>query len=273
MSSSITGTAVSSQSWGSVFVAEFKRIVLRPRALVALAIFAAAAILVTVGLTSATDWAQQQMAAEGGPAPSNTFMGLGLSVSVLSFTLGLLCVSSSARDYTDGAAAATLTVVPKRSKLLSARMVVWAAVAVVVTFVTLLVAALIYMSRIGSFGDALKEIACYTLGVCMLVLVAFACATLMRRGSLAVLAFLGVDLLLPMILSLVSNFLPLNVGEAVHTITKALPGEVCSAVGNIGGSATDPGAWTFAMVALVAWIVVSGVVSYFSFNRYAGASD
>ena len=273
MSSSIAGTAVSSQSWGSVFVAEFRRIILRPRTLVALAIFATVAILLTVGLTSTTDWAQQQIAAEGGVAPSSAFMGLGLSVSALSFTLGLLCVSSSARDYTDGAAAATLTVVPKRGKLLSTRMVVWAVVAMVVTFVTLLTVSLMYMSRIGSFGDVLAQIGCYTLGVCMLVLVAFACATLIRRGSLAVLAFLGVDLLLPMALSLVSNFLPPNIGEAVHTINRAMPGEVCSAVGNIVERATDPGAWTFAMVALVAWVVVSVAVSYFSFNRYAGASD
>lgn len=273
MSSSIAGTAATSQSWGSVFVAEFRRIVLRTRTLVALAVFAAVSILVTVGLTSVTDWTQEQAAAEGVSIPSLAFMGLGLSVSALSFTLGLLCVSSSARDYADGAAAATLTVVPKRGKLLFARIVVWAVVAAVVTFVTLLAVVLMYMSRIGNFGDALMQVACSMLGVCMLVMVAFACATLLKRGSLAVLAFLGVDLLLPMAFSLVSNFLPTNVGEVIRTITKALPGEVCSTVSSIGGSTTTPDALTFAMVALVAWIVVSVVVSYFSFNRYAGASD
>ena len=178
----------SSQSWGSVFAAEFKRIVLRTRTLVALAIFALVGIGITVGATTTMQWVASQADANAQLA-GNGFMGLGVAASFVSFATSLLCVSSTARDYRDGAAAATLVLVPNRTRLLSVRLAVWVLTALAITLVTLLPLALIYLGSYAQPTMAFAEIVCASLGTCVLVLVAFACASLLRRGSLAMQCF------------------------------------------------------------------------------------
>lgn len=260
------------QSWGSVFLAEFRRIILRTRTLIALALFALVGILITVGATTAMEWAKQE--GLDGMSAGPSFAGLGLAASFVSFAVSLLCVASTSRDYRDGAAAATLVVVPRRGKLLSARMVVWTLTSLVAMLATLLPLALMYLGTYAQPAMAFVEVACGVLGSCVLVLVAFACATLLRRGSLAMLVFLGIDVLLSMVLSFGAGFAPGMLGTVLTNINNALPGHAMESTMNttalFGG---DSGPWIFGMVALVVWAAASVAISHFSFARYAGASD
>ena len=261
------------QSWGGVFAAEFKRIILRTRTLVALALFALIGIGLTIGATSAMRWVASQAEA-GNQVLGQGFVGLGLAASFVSFATSLLCVSSTARDYRDGAAAATLVVVPNRTRLLSVRIVVWALTALAVILVTLLPLALMYLGTYAQPTMAFAEVACATLGSCVLTLVAFACATLFKRGSLAMLGFLGIDVLLSMVLSVAAGFAPGVFGTILSHVHNALPGQAMDAAINVKSLFDgNSGPWIFGMVALVVWALVSVAVSHFSFARYAGARD
>ena len=263
----------SDQSWGNVFAAELKRIVLRTKTLVALTLFALGAISITIGATSAMRWVASQGGAEAQHLGQG-FVGLGMAGSFVSFAVSLLCVSSTARDYRDGAAAATLVVVPNRVRLISVRMAVWVLTSLVVTLVSLLPLALMYLGTYAQPSVAFAEVACGVLGSCGLALVAFACATLLKRGSLAMLGFLSIDILLPMVLSIAGGFAPGMLGTILSYIHNALPGQAADAVISITALTTgNSGPWVFGMVALAAWTAASIVISHFSFAHYAGAQD
>lgn len=259
------------QSWGRVFVAEFKRTMLRTPSIVSLIVFALVTIGLAVGVTAVTTLAAQ---ANSDAAVGPTFAGLELPLSLISFLLGLRCVSSCARDYTDGAAAATIVVVPNRTRLLTTRIVVWMLTTFVVTMVTMTAIVLIHATMIKDLVTVLTQALCASIGTCMLVLVAFACATLVRRGALAMLTFLAIDLLIPSALGIGAGFAPGVAGELIGYVNQVMPGHVVSTFTDMGMSAMgDSNEWIVSVVALVAWAVVALVVSHVSFARYSGASE
>ena len=254
-------------------MSELKRIVLRTRVLVALVVFALVGIGVTVGAVALMDFAQSEAAKEG-MSMSVGFVGLGLAASAVAFGTSLLCVSSTARDYRDGAAGATLLVVPNRQRLLSARIATWMMAAVVVSLATLLPLAIMYMNMYEQPSVAYVEVACGVVGTCVLVLVAFACSTLTRRGALGMVAFLGIDMLIPTVLGMVAPMAPEAVSSVLFKVEAALPGRAADKIMSVGDFlAGNGGDWIFAAVALVAWAVIAAVVSHASFAGYAGADD
>ena len=263
--------AESPQTWGRVFAAEFRRIIQRPPVLIAMGIFVFAAIGLTLGSMVFMEWASQA-GAEGIGEPS--FTGFSMPVSLLSFALSILCVSVTSRDYTDGAAAATLVVVPRRERLVTARMAIWAVVAFVVTLVALLLVMVIQLPRIESITQTIASALCGSIASVVLVMVGFACATVFRRGAFSMLVFLALDLIIPTGLSLGVAFAPGVLHDVLDFVTKALPGHAVDAFAEVStlhsGASGD---WIFAAVATLAWLVASVVVSYVAFSRYAGASD
>ena len=263
----------SAQRWGAVFAAEFKRIVLRARTIVALAIFALVGIGITVVMASLVNMAQQELAGDV-LVDAPIFVGLGLATSFVSFATSFLCVSSSARDYRDGAAAATLIMVPRRQRLLSARMVAWTVAAIAVSLCTLLPLAVMYQSMYERPIMAFAEMACGIVGTCVLVLVAFACTTLARRGAFALLAFLGIDFLVPTVLSVLSSVAPSSVGSVIEKINSVLPGQAVDTVMGVEGLFSgNAKTWAVGMVALVCWAAASIAASHFAFARYTGVTD
>ena len=259
------------QTWGRVFAVEFRRIILRPAVLIAMGVFVFAALVATLGGMAVMEWASQA-GAEGVGTP--TFTGFNMPLSLLSFALSILCVSATSRDYTDGAAAATLVAIPRRERLVSARMAIWTVTAFVVTLVALLLVMVVQLPRVDNFAQTIASALCGSISSVVLVMVGFACATIFRRGAISMLVFLALDLIIPTGLSLGATFAPGVLHDILGFVTNALPGHAADTFAQVSmlhsGASGD---WVFAAVATLAWLVVSIVMSHLAFSRYVGASD
>ena len=262
------------QTWGRVFAAEFRRIILRPGVLIAVGVFVLAALGATLVGMFVMEWASQAGADMGADVVAPTFTGFGMPVSLLSFAMSLLCVSSTSRDYSDGAAAASLVVVPRRGRLVTARMAIWAATTFVVSLVTFLLVMVVQIPRIDNVAQTIASALCSSVACVVLVMVGFACATVFRRGAFSMLVFLGLDLIIPTGLSIGAAFAPGAVQEILGFVSKVLPGRAVETFADVSTlHSAASGDWVFGAVAAVAWLVAALVASYVSFSRYAGASD
>ena len=258
------------QTWGRVFAAEFKRIILRPAVLISMGAFVLAALGATIGGMAVMEWAAQT----GADVGSSEFTGFGVPVSLLSFAMSLLCVSVTSRDYSDGAAAASLVVVPRRGRLVTTRMAVWAGTTFVVSLVAFLLVMLVQIPRINNVTQTIASALCSSMACVVLVMVGFACATVFRRGAFSMLVFLGLDLIIPSGISLGSAFAPGVLADILGFVSKILPGRAVETFADVSTlHSAASGDWIFGAVATLAWLVAAVVASYVAFSRYAGASD
>ena len=258
------------QTWGRVFAAEFRRIILRPAVLISMGVFVLATLGVTIGGMAVMEWAAQSGAGVG----SSGFTGFGLPVSLISFAMSLLCVSATSRDYSDGAAAASLVVVPRRGRLVTARMAVWAGTTFVVSLVAFLLVMVVQIPRIDNVTQTIASALCSSMACVVLVMVGFACATVFRRGAFSMLVFLGLDLIIPSGISLGSAFAPGALADILGFVAKVMPGRAVETFADVSTlHSAASGDWVFGAVASVAWLVAAIVMSSVAFSRYAGASD
>ena len=258
------------QTWGRVFAAEFRRIILRPAVLIVMGVFVLAALGATIGGMAVMEWAAQS----GADVASPGFTGFGVPVSLLSFAMSLLCVSVTSRDYSDGAAAASLVVVPRRGRLVTTRMAIWAGTTFVVSLVAFLLVMLVQIPRISNVTQTIASALCSSMACVVLVMVGFACATVFRRGAFSMLVFLGLDLIVPSGISLGSAFAPGALADVLGFVSKVMPGHAVETFADVSTlHSAASGDWIFGAVATLAWLVASVAASYVAFSRYAGASD
>ena len=263
------------QSWGAVFKAEFKRILMHKSTIIALILFVVAAVALTVlafvAISAATEAVNNSGQASEELAPI-LFTGYGLAETILVFTIGLLCATSTARDFVDGAASSTLVLVPKRSRLITARIVIWLLVALVATAVSIAAITLLLANKITDPAPLDMSALGTLLNVLVFTIIGFAGAVLLRKGAYAVLAFLGIEMILPTVLTSASIFMPESFSKIFDAISKALPG---AAISNLQTALNplDSTQVAINIAIIAAWFVASILVANFSFKAYAGSDE
>lgn len=256
------------QTFGVVLKAEFARFFKRKRTIFWLAIFAVAAIAVTAGVVSFGDFAQKELET----AESLPFVGYGLAHSLLAFTIGILCSSAVAGEYADGVMGSSLLVVPRRGRFMGAQLAVWMVVAFVVTLLVCGALAAMYSGRFADMAQALLGLVLVPVAVCATTLVAYACASISRRGSVSVLLFIGIVLLLPMVFNFATSFIPGDAGQALAYASSLLPGGAGDNMSDAAILFSDVGKWTASFVASIVWAAASVIGSKALFDRFTGTA-
>lgn len=259
------------QSYGSVFRAEFRRVILRQKTLITLALFVVVTIAVSFGAQTAIDWAASQ--SDALPKDSRTFVGVPFPVGLLAFLLGIYVSSHAARDYADGSAAATIVLVPNRGRLASARMLTWIITVALTASLALAGSILVCIGHVDDLVRTAIDIACGVAGLTAYMMLAYACATVTRKGSLAVLCFFGFHMVLPSVVGIL-GFGPQLVVDLVSFVGKILPSSalnvVCDTSILLTSSASD---YLIAAGGLFVWAIISVVLSHFALARYRGPSE
>ena len=229
------------QGFGSVFAAEFKRVMLRTKALVAIAVFAIVTIGIFVGMIALTDWVSTEAVNQGVEAPSAPigFPGFSMAIVLLSFAFGCWASSLVARDYNDGSVLATLAVVPRRGMLFLARLLPWVVTSFVTSLVVMVACMGIGLSKMG--GDAgliaIQSVLASLSVVCACIL-GFCCGTITKKGSLATLSFLALFLIIPMVLGLFLGGPDILV-RIVECLRIAMPGNSFDALPSLAEMPAD----------------------------------
>ena len=228
---------MSKQRFGSVFSAEMKRVVFKPKRLLVVVIFTVVTILVFIGMSAAVDWSVSVAAEQGIPldeAPP-AFLGFATPLSFLSFCLGIYAASFSARDFNDGTIMATLLAVPNRTRLFFARMLPWVVLSIIVSLIAFGVIGVIGIGKAGA--DQTTFIAIQgilaVISAAFTTIIGFCCGNITKKGSLSVLLFLALFFLLPAVLGMAGGFGPDFLQEVVKWINIALPGNSFAAILNI----------------------------------------
>ena len=146
------------QGFGSVFSAEMKRVVFKPKRLITASIFAIAAILLFVGVSAVIDWGANEMANQGAEGSAElgsmpAFLGFNTPLSLISFCFGIYAAAFAARDYNDGTIMATLLLVPDRARLFLARLLPWVVLTAVFSLLAFAVIAVLGIGKVGT-GEA-----------------------------------------------------------------------------------------------------------------------
>lgn len=162
------------------------------------------------------------------------------------FAIGVLGVLVISAEYTTGTIRASLAAVPKRSRLLIAKIIVFGSatliVGEIVAFVSFFIGQMLLRSPVPhatlSSPGALRAVTGDGVYLCLLGLIALGLGCIIRHTAAAVSAYVSLLLVLPIIIALlpstvsndVSRFLPASIG---HTIVSRIqnPHDFSSGVG------------------------------------------
>jgi ABC-2 type transport system permease protein len=214
---------------------------------------------IATGFTGA-HWTTETAASRAAFDPVEVSLtGAFLGGTLLLGILGILVISS---EYSTGTIRATLAAAPRRPMVLTAKIVVFGAVALVVAEATTLASFLLGQALLTapaphatlSSPGALRAVAGLGLFLCVTGLLALGIAVLIRHTAGAISAYVGVILVLPLIL----EALP---GSLQHQAERLLPVEIGSAI--INNPAPDAFApWTGLLIlcAYTAIIIALGTI-------------
>ncbi|MFF4404433.1 ABC transporter permease subunit [Streptomyces sp. NPDC001262] len=172
------------------------------------------------------------------------FIGV-LLATICVITLGVLTISS---EYGTGLIRTTLTACPSRSRVLTAKAIVFSLLTLVITTVSTFVVAAVHSSVLGSRstyeptgGDWLRATVGVSLFMALLGLLSLAVGALVRHSAGAITIMLGV-VMLPMVLAL---FLMLDSLRDVRDalLQYSIPAELAAMYGTTSGGGTGPTGW------------------------------
>ena len=262
------------QSFGSVFLAETRRVVLKPKRLIIAGIFAVVSILVFMGATAVLDWGAATAAnTEGMEEAASvipTFLGYDLPLSFLSFCFGIYAASFAARDYNDGVILSTLLRVPNRLRLFLARLLPWVAFSFVFSLVAFMVIAVLSIGRVdsGQIVFVCLEGLLAAVGVMFTTILGFCCGSLTKKGSLSVILFLGLFFIIPAVLSMVGGFGPEIVQKIVEYVDKVMPGSAFGALPQLAPVTGTIETNTLIELAIsFVWVIGVSTLSYILFKK------
>ncbi|GHF13354.1 ABC transporter permease subunit [Streptomyces morookaense] len=185
------------------------------------------------------------------PAETNTASPLALGfigvllATICVITLGVLTISS---EYGTGLIRTTLTACPSRSRVLTAKAVVFSLLTLVITLVSTLAVAAVHSSVLGSRstyeptgGDWLRATVGVSLFMALLGLLSLAVGALVRHSAGAITIMLGV-VLLPMILALFMMMDSLR-GVRDALLQYSIPAELAVLYGTASGTGAGPTGW------------------------------
>jgi ABC-type transport system involved in multi-copper enzyme maturation permease subunit len=262
------------QGFSSVFVAEFKRVMLRTKALVAVFVFAVIALGAFAGSIALIDWASAEAANQElttGQLLAD-FPGFSMVSFLLSICLGCWASSFVSRDYNDGSVLATLTVVPRRKALFFARLLPWVVTSFVIALVVMGACMGIGLSKIG--GDvtpiAIQAVLAALSVMCTCVL-GFCCGTITKKGALATIAFLALFLIIPMALGAFMGGPDILV-TIIKYLKIAMPGNAFLTLPDLAAMPADGDAAFNVIVSCVitlAWTIGLPALSCYLFKKRA----
>ncbi len=259
------------QTFGMVFGAEFRRIALRTRTLVAMGIFATAALLLSFGFVAMAQFAAAHPTEGAVVSAPSGLTSLGIPYGLVCFLFCIFTAITSAHDYANGAAASTLVLVPNRGRLLGARVAVWGIMGFLQMFVPGIILAIVFMGSMGGLGQALLSVLLCSCSVSLYGLIVFGVATLVRRGAFAVVIYFLIDIVVPLVMPMASG-IP-TIGGALSEATHYMPNAVTSRLADPTLIGSDTVAWGIAIAVSLAWVAVMLVLGRLSFNRYAGKTS
>lgn len=179
-----------------------------------------------------------------------------IGVFIGQLTVGVLGVLAISAEYGSGTIRATLSAAPRRGQVLTAKVAVFACVALVtaelVSFLSFflgqaLLTAPAPHTTLGSPG-ALRAVAGSGIYVCLIGMFAFALGAIIRHTAGAITTFLGILLLAPLIIRALPNSL-------ANRVEEFMPDHIGAAVVafNLGGETLAP--WT-GLAVLFGYVVV-----------------
>ena len=264
------------QSFASVFAAEMKRVVLKPKRLLVSFIFAAVAVVVQFGMMALANWSVNQVREMGesvGDVSALTgFMGFGMMVGILSLCFGIYAASFTARDYNDGTILASLVAIPKRTSFFLARMFPWVILSAVFSLIAAAGIIAVSINVIDDMMPVIIQALLATLAVAGLTTIGFCCGTITKKGSLAVLLFLALNTLLPMGLNLAGTAVlggPEILRNLISWTQDAMPGNAIPAlVDLVPFDAAGQSQLIKAGIALI-WMIGSPILAGILFSKRA----
>lgn len=188
---------------------------------------------------------------------------VGVSIAALGFAVGLIGFVS--REMADGTATGSAILVPRRGRLLTARLL---SAVILGAAMTLAVSILVIMIRFIAGG--LSGAALGRMGLVIVVAVAdvmlasafaFLVATVLRKPAIAVAVFLIALIVLPLVLLIVSVATPDWLAVPAGTVFKAMPGTLFNRAMSVPVESTD--SWSnvaIGLSGLAAW--VAGVAPF-----------
>lgn len=187
----------------------------------------------------------------GGPTEMNESSPLALGfigvllATICVITLGVLTISS---EYGTGLIRTTLTACPSRSRVLTAKAIVFFLLTLVITAVSTFVVAALHSSVFGSRtthqstgGEWLRVTVGVSLFLALLGLLSLAVGALVRHSAGAITIMLGV-VMLPMILAV---FLVLDSLQGVRSalLQYSIPAELAALYPMVSGAGKGPTGW------------------------------
>jgi len=195
---------------------------------------------------------------------------VGVSISALAFAVGLIGFVS--REMADGTATGSAIFVPRRGRLLVARLVSAVILAAATTLAVSLFIALVRLIPGGLSGATFGRMGLVILvGVVDVMIasgLAFLVATLLRRPALAVAVFLLALLVLPLILLILGAFAPQWLATPSKAILKAMPGTLFSRALSVPLASGD--GWSnvvIGLAGLAAWVVAVAPFTWVLFDK------
>ncbi len=265
---------MNNQSFGNVFKAEIKRILANKRTLIFMFAFSVFAAIMAYVATVVDKWIAEEMIKSAGEGADQVtlsipdFSGFGLPFGFMTFFIGIMCVSSIARDYSDGTIRAFLNVVPNRIRLFTARLLMWVCIAFLSGLLALILIALFHMSYVTSHPDFFFEGIMSVLAYCLIVAISYGIATIIRKGSLGVMIFICLQMLIPMILIEVSSFVPPSFQTLFKFLSNAFPGSASEAFfGAASRMNYDMPLFIFDIVMVLAWTALLLIAGFFVFKK------
>lgn len=212
-------------------------------------------------------------------APSLQEIG-GISVAdvassgpvIVALILSLAVTYHVPREVADGTVMTARCLVPRTKILFAGRMIAWCSVAAglaAVTAVVPLPAGLVVGDVVGSSpleltGGLLTSVGLATL----LVALAHAAATLLKRGAVVVAVGMTMLIVLPLVITLGAFLVAGPLGTALTWLGRVVPGSLLVMALQIPtGSAASWGPWASAVLGLAVWLVVTTGLAYRGFTR------
>jgi hypothetical protein len=195
---------------------------------------------------------------------------VGVSIAALAFAVGLIGFVS--REMADGTATGSAIFVPRRGRLLVARLLSAVILAAAATLAVSLFIALVRLIPGGLSGATFGRMGLVILVAVADVMIAsglaFLVATLLRRPALAVAVFLLALLVLPLILLILSVFAPEWLAVPSKVVLKAMPGTLFSRALSVPLKAGD--GWSnvvIGLAGLAAWVVAVAPFTWVLFDK------
>lgn len=195
---------------------------------------------------------------------------VGVSIAALAFAVGLIGFVS--REMADGTATGSAIFVPRRGRLLVARLLSAVILAAAATLAVSLFIALVRLIPGGLSGAAFGRMGLViVVAVADVVLasgLAFLVATLLRKPALAVTVFLLALLVLPLVLLILSVFAPSWLASPSKVLLKSMPGTLFSKALSVPLALGD--GWSnvvIGLAGLAAWVVAVAPFTWVLFDK------